>query len=184
MKEDMNSSSIGFLSLYQLSNTAEYMASLLITDHSGVPQEFKSTESVKPSTLERTLYGKALEPYIGVHLCGIPLVKSVKVTPALIIVDKDYLLEVREESAIPIVLVHALGQQINVTSSDVDETSRGVQPLDIRPHPKYPDDKIYAQRLIESSFGRLDLVEPFSRMLRAVEMLREKRGSSTAAGLS
>ena len=70
MKEDTSSSLIGFLSLYQLSNPAEYVASLLVTDHIGMPKEFKSTQPVKPNALQRALYGKTLEPYIGVSLCG------------------------------------------------------------------------------------------------------------------
>ena len=117
-------------------------------------------------------------------LCGIPLARSVQLAPALIVVDKEYLLDVRAESDTPLVFVRSIGQQIHVTSSGTDETSRGVQPIDISPHPRYPNDKSYAQQLIESSFNRLDLVEPFSRMVLAVETLRERRGIPITAGLS
>ena len=182
MNEHTNSHSIGFLSLYELPNPTEYIASVLITDHVGIPLEFKLTQSISPNNIQRALYGAVLEPYVGVQLCGIPLLRSIQVPPALVVVDKEYLLEVRIDSNTPLVFVQPIGQQIHVTSST--EGGRGVQPIDIRPHARYPNDKTYAQQLIQSPFNRLDLIEPFSRMARAVEAFRERRGIQISAGSS
>ena len=184
MNEHTNSHSIGFLSLYELPNPTEYIASVLITDHVGIPLEFKLTQSISPNNIQRALYGAVLEPYVGVQLCGIPLLRSIQVPPALVVVDKEYLLEVRVASDTPLVFVQPIGQQIHISSSTEDTNSRGVQPIDIRPHPRYLNDKSYAQRLIQSSFDRLDLVEPFSRMALAAEAFRERRGIPIAAGSS
>src|SRR3990170_6152507 len=86
---------LGFLALQETSSHDGYLGAILITDLQGVPQEFRCTHPVKPTTIQKPLYGDTLEPYIGVKLCGIPLVESIQNQPALIIVEKEFLLDVR-----------------------------------------------------------------------------------------
>ena len=66
---------IGFLALYETSPRDGYLGAILITDLQGVPQEFRCTHPVKPTALQKPLYGNTLEPYIAVDLCGIPLIQ-------------------------------------------------------------------------------------------------------------
>src|SRR3990172_10201066 len=86
---------LGFLALYETSTQDGYIGAIFITDLQGIPQEFRCTHPVKPTTIQKPLYGDTLEPYIGVKLCGIPLVESIQNQPALIIVEKEFLLDVR-----------------------------------------------------------------------------------------
>jgi hypothetical protein len=65
---------LGFLTLQETLNKDGYIGAILITDTGGVPQEFRCTHPVKPTVIQKPLYGDTLEPYIGVNLCGVPLV--------------------------------------------------------------------------------------------------------------
>ena len=80
---------LGFLELCKTSTEDGYLGAVLVTDIQGVPKEFRCTHPVKPSSIQKPLYGKALEPYIGVNLCGIPLVQSTQLSPSLLLVSKE-----------------------------------------------------------------------------------------------
>ena len=84
--------SLGFLTLSSTQNQDGYLGAILITDVQGVPKEFRCTHPVKPTTIQKPLYGNTLEPYIGVDLCGVPLISSISNKPSLILVNNEYLL--------------------------------------------------------------------------------------------
>ena len=73
----MSKLKIGFYSLYETDTKDSFVGTLLITDSYGIPLEFKCTHSVKATPIQRALYGERLQPYIGIELCGVPLMKSV-----------------------------------------------------------------------------------------------------------
>lgn len=74
--ETENNSLIGFLSLIETEAKDGYLGALLVTDARGIPQEFRCTHPVKPTTVQKSLYGDTLLPHIGINLCGIPLIKA------------------------------------------------------------------------------------------------------------
>lgn len=172
---------IGFLSLYETLFHDGYLGALLLTDLKGIPQEFRCTHPVKPTTIQKPLYGNALEPYIGVNLCGIPLIKSLQNKPLIIAVNKDFLLGVRVESPYPVIFVRRAGEAIEIKPSDASETipkgeridsSTGrFQPIVCVPHPNYIDDQMLVREILEEIFSYFDLLEPFERMAKAIEIL-------------
>ena len=68
---------LGFIILVENEAKDGYLGAILIIDQSGVPQGFRVTFPVKPTLVQKTIYGDSLESYIGVEMCGIPLRKSV-----------------------------------------------------------------------------------------------------------
>jgi len=172
---------IGFLSLFETSNKDGNIGAILITDHQGVPQEFRCTYPVKPTAIQKPLYGNALEPYIGIKLCGIPLIQSIQSKPTLIIVDKEFLLNIREESQYPLIFLRRAGEAIEVESPDstkstskkdrIESSTGRFQPIIIMAHTDFDEDKDTARKILEEIFSHLDPYEPFERMQKAVEML-------------
>ena len=77
---------LGFLALHQTSSKDGYLGAILITDLHGIPQEFRCTHLVKPTIIQKPLYGNTLQPYIAVNLRGIPLIESIQKKPSLIVV--------------------------------------------------------------------------------------------------
>lgn len=168
---------LGFLSLFETPNKDGKIGAILITDHNGVPQEFRCSHPVKPTAIQKPLYGDTLEPYIGIQLCGIPLIKSLQLKPTLIIVNKEFLLEVREDSPYPLIFFRRAGEAIEVEPSDskkrvrIDCPTGRFQPIIIMPHPDFVEDEEKAKEILDSIFSHLDPYEPFERMQKAVEVL-------------
>jgi len=173
---------LGFLGLYETLAQDGYIGSILITDHQGRPQEFRCTYPIKPTTIQKPLYGETLEPHIGVNLCGIPLIQSIQSEPSLIVVNKDFLIDIREESPCPVIFIRRAGEAINIkvsNSSDItlrreriDCSTGRFQPIIIEPHPNYSDNDItYARQTLEKVFTYLDPIEPFERIEKAIEIL-------------
>jgi hypothetical protein len=152
---------LGFLSLNEISTHDGYLGVILITDLQGIPQEFRCTHPVKPTTIQKPLYGNTLEPHIGVNLCGIPLIESLQNKPSLILVHKECLLDVRIAISCPVVFIRRAGEVIEVKTSDSSEAalkreriecSTGrFQPIVFAPHPDFNDDSTVAKEILEKN---------------------------------
>jgi len=172
---------LGFLSLFETSHKDGMIGAILITDQNGVPQEFRCTHPIRATAIQKPLYGNTLEPYIGIQLSGVPLLHSIQLEPSLIIVNKDFLLNVRDESPCPVIFLYRAGEAIEVGSPgpttsplkrDRIESSAGrFQPVVVRAHPNYDEDRDPAIKIIEQIFSHLDPCEPFERMEKAIEVL-------------
>lgn len=177
----MGNNKFGFLSLYETETPDSYIGSLLITDEFGIPVEFKCTHAVKPTAIQKALYGDKLQPYIAIELCGTPLLKSISNQPEIIIVNLPYLLSIRNTIEKPTILIKRAGDTINFESDDTKdkegskermETESGsFQPIVIQSHPDFSDDLNNIREELNSTFNKFDLVEPFERMKKSVEIL-------------
>lgn len=175
---------LGFLSLYETSSHDGYLGAILITDLQGIPQEFRCTHPVKPTTIQKPLYGDTLEPYIGVNLCGIPLIKSIQNKPSIIVVHKDFLLDVRTASPCPVIFIRRAGEAIDIKPSDGSETTLKreridcptgkFQPIVCVSHPDFDEDMAFARETFEKIFNYLDPLEPFERMAKAIEVISKQ----------
>lgn len=176
---------IGFLGLYETLSQDGYIGSILITDHQGRPQEFRCTYQIKPTTIQKPLYGETLEPHIGVNLCGIPLIKSIQSEPSLIVVNKEFLIDIREESPCPVIFIRRAGEAIDIKESNssditlrrerIDCSTGRFQPIIIKLHTNYYDDDINnTRKTLEKVFTHLDPIEPFERIEKAIEILSKQ----------
>jgi len=172
---------LGFLALFETLSKDGYLGTVLVTDFQGIPQEFRCTHPVKPTIIQKPLYGDMLEPYIGVNLCGIPLFKSIQNIPSLIMVDKEFLLDVRKVISCPVIFIRRAGEAIDLKSSNtaetnlirerIDCTTGRFQPLTLTSHPDFSDDITVARDILGKIFSYLDPIEPFERMAKAIEVL-------------
>ena len=171
-------SNIGFLALFETEDKQGFLGAILITDFKGIPQEFRCTHPVKPSAVQRSLYGDTLLPHISINLCGIPLLKVIQSKPALILVKDDVFLGVRTASQCPVAVVRRAGSAIDLRAqSDTNllqktrlesPTVGRFQPIVLETNPA---DGKSAQTILEKVFGDLDPLEPFERMTSAVQLL-------------
>lgn len=180
---DQKTNLLGFVSLYPTMAEDGYMGAVLITDLKGIPQEFWCTHPVKPNTIQKPLYGDTLIPFIGVKLCAQPLLQSVRQKPSLIIVNKDYLLDVRTRDSVPVVYVRRAGDLLEVKTNDegvsrervrLDSTSGKFQPVMLVSNPDYGDDVRIAKGLLDEAFVYLDPLEPFERVATALQVLSKQ----------
>jgi len=174
---------LAFLSLHETKAQDSYLGALLVTNHQGVPQEFRCSQPVKPTAIQKPLYGGVLVPYIGVTLCGVPLIRSLKSKPSLIVLEKDFLLGVRPSITSPAVFVQRAGEAIEISAGTqenstkrrkIDCPSGRFQPIIISPHYDYLDDLDVAYETLDSIFTSLDPLEPFKRIKTAIDVLAKQ----------
>jgi len=175
---------LAFFALYETSSNDGYLGTVLVTDLQGIPQEFRCTHPVKPTAIQKPLYGDALEPYIGVQLCGVPLFKSIQNLPALIVVHKEHLLDIRKSLSCPTIYIRRAGEAIDVSSADksgstlkrerIDCSTGRFQPIIVTSHPDFDEDTTIAKDILEKIFSYLDPIEPFDRMGKAIEVLSKQ----------
>ncbi len=161
---------LGFLTAIDAPPQA-FVGGLLVTNHLGRPLEFQCTSPVKPSRTQELLYGHTLRPFVLAELIGKTLLDKAGVKPNLVLVEQQLLLELREQSDIPLAWV--LGKD---DKSDTDDLSQGRSKL--RTHPEYTADRDEIQEMLSALPDDVDLSEPFQRVSEA---LREAMSGGAAA---
>jgi hypothetical protein len=182
MAEYDSGHNIGFLTLRTTVGSDGYIGAILVTNAMGIPQEFRCTRPVKPTPVQRTLYGYSLIPYIGVELCGKPLVKAIQTRCQVIVVEYDYLTAVQSNADCPMVYVRRAGEAIQVQGEETSTATRlsgrldsnRFQPIVMALEPGADYNFTEAQKLIENIFVNVDLLEPFDRITAALESLAQQ----------
>ncbi len=173
---------LGFLSLNRTESEDGYLGALLVTDANGLPLEFRVTHPVKPTAIQRPLYGDSLEPYIGATLCGKQLFAASERKPQVIIVGSEFMLDVREEVTVPVVLAREAGQAIEIPVEGHDGRPKSrllpvagaFKPLMISAHSLDADIFDEIRNHLEDLSAHLDLLEPFKRIEEALKVLAKQ----------
>jgi hypothetical protein len=158
MSETPDPDLLAFLDVIQIDDKESIRGGVLVTDQETKPYEFRCTGSVKPTSLQRILYGNTLQSYVSVDLIGRPLLKAAREKPVLVLVVKELLLQIRPTVAYPIIL---LQQSKKRTSGN-----NGVL---MRVHPNYSSELKTAHAILDPLIEKRDLLEPFNRLKVAVE---------------
>jgi len=96
---------IAFLAVRTDDETGHFVGAVLVTDAAGVPKEFRCTDAIRPTPIQRTLYGKSLETHVYVDLCGKPLLKALATQPKVVLVKSQLLLDVGQHVPCPVLHV-------------------------------------------------------------------------------
>lgn len=96
---------IGFLGYREFDDGAAYRGAILVTDEWSKPLEFRCTAPVRPTQLQRTLYGKSLLPHVLTELIAAPLISSIREKPQLILIADDAYFDVRHKISAPVIRV-------------------------------------------------------------------------------
>ena len=71
----------------------QFRGASLVVDQRGIPMDFRYTDPIRPSRLERILYGSALDVYLREELILQSLLGAVETSPSLWICNEGDLLE-------------------------------------------------------------------------------------------
>src|SRR5947209_18991330 len=94
-----------FLATKKFDSGKAIRGAFLLTDLNTKPLEFRCTNPIRPTTLQTMLYGDILEQHIMVELIGLPLVKSLKDHPTIILVQEQTFIGIRPKIDIPLILI-------------------------------------------------------------------------------
>jgi hypothetical protein len=171
---------VGFLGLFS-NNNEDYAGAILVTDDQGIPLEFRYTEKVKPTELQKTLYGKTLLTNIGVSLCGVPLIQAIETRPNFVLVNNEILLNVRKNSRFPVIFIKSFSNDNvhSITTDDViawenqQKNQNGQLPLQYTTFPTYEAELAMVKEALTSLSSNFNLFEPFQRIEKALETVAQ-----------
>jgi len=160
---------LGFLDI-AVFDDGSIRGGILVTDMETRPLEFRVTTPVKPTQMQRILYGNTLSKYVYGELIGYPLVKIVKEKLSLLIAKNENLLIMRPKISIPLVVITKEPKQL--------KTSKSGGTMDVfsfKPHPKYASEGEIAKKLIDELSERCDPFEPFERLKIAMDEVHKQK---------
>ena len=173
---------IAYMAFRAFDHNEAYRGAILITDESTKPVEFRCTAPVRPTPLQRMLYGDSLLPHILTELVGLPLLASIRERPKLLLIPDMAFFEIRTKTSLPV--IHLSRAAVPTDASTIQpragtqllESSSGRFPsLLIRTHPHHPADAQAARELLQKLFSAVDVMEPFARVMAGLEYVHDER---------
>ncbi len=167
---------LGFLKIIEIADDV-YMGAILVTDEYSVPVEFRVTVPVKPTTIQKAIYGDAMVPYIGTELCGTQLLDKITHNLDVVLVSPRYMLNLRSKSTAPVLYIYdgteltgsVVMEDEQVSSASDNEHAFGQ--LHVATAYRFDEDYTQVAPLLQKVSNSFDLLEPFNRIDLAVEVL-------------
>lgn len=174
---------IAYLCRGEFEDGKSYRGGILVVDISGKPLEFRCTSPIRPNPVQRTLYGDSLEPYMLVELMGKELLRSVRESIDLVLVNERWFLNVRDQVDTPTAFIRRQGVDLTAARGDtegeagalVDSPSGRFDPVVIEAFRDHLDDRETARLLLQKAAQHMDPVEPFERIMRALQKVHEEK---------
>lgn len=175
---------IAFLDLLPLSEDA-VRGGALVTDHLSEPLEFRCTDPVQPSKLQRTFWGARLKGHLTAKVIGKPLVEALSSRPDLIVVRHSEFVELRGEINQPLVLLSREDESVEAVPIVGDDLCRvstagnESATLLLRAHRQFQADLEPAEATLSLLCQSTDLFEPFIRVTTALKLIHDQQGART-----
>ena len=158
-----------------------FMGGLLVTDGAGLPAEFRYTEPVRATKLQRVLYGDALERFLHGDVVAASLLEKLDSKPDLFLVSEPLLLPTvggngrRAACLLPTraAPLREYGAEQDADGGDLLlQMSDNGSPLRLRVLPETePARRAETVRMILDAGRLMDILEPAARVDAAVRML-------------
>ena len=167
----------GYL-IVQADDDGTYVGGLMVTDTSGLPVDFRFTDPVTPTRLQRALYGGVLDRYLRSEVVLRTLMEALEQPPSLLVVDDPSLLDEpvdicpmafvgpsRSAGLGPVGTLNSQG-----SSTFLLQVSEAGHPLRITLPSESGDEEQVAATLSELG-GRMDVLEPLERVRAALAVI-------------
>jgi hypothetical protein len=154
-----------------------YLGGLMVTDRDGLPLDFRYTDPVTPTRLQRALYGGVLDRYLRGEILLGTLLDALEERPSVLIVDdRDLLADGPDD--IPVAFVEATGlDALGAPGARAGDPESGVlvqtpaarSPLRFQPSHADAADAV-AEALVTLA-ERIDPLEPAERVKNALDVI-------------
>ena len=138
----------------------------LVTDVVSKPYEFRVTSPIKPTQLQKILYGNSLVEYVYGELICFPLLKSLKEAVTLAICRDEHLLVARPNLSFPLIVIKKSEQR-------TDKEGGGM--ITVRTNKNFQGEKAQAEILLNMLSQQFDIFEPFERVKLAVSEANKQK---------
>jgi hypothetical protein len=178
----LSDAQILFLASRKFDSDKAIRGALLLTDTDTKPLEFRCTNPIRPTSLQTVLYGQMLQRHIMVELIGVPLLNSLKQPPSVVLVKEPDFLWLRAKVSVPVLQV-TKESGLDFSSADSDDKrttllsshSGQFEPVVLAAHTDFGDDMSTSVPILTQVFNRFDLLEPFQRVLTALEQVHQQK---------
>ncbi|QTA37846.1 hypothetical protein JYK00_09005 [Thermosipho ferrireducens] len=153
---------IGYLSVKKLDN--RYIGGLLIVNERGIPVEFKYTDPIIPTGLQKIIYGSSLEEYLSSEIIGKGLLSKIENQPEFVLVDDQRLIIDKKT----FLLNEVPGSRVQETENLLKINNRFFRVSGLE-NPASIVEKI--KELTE----KMDVLEPFDRLEKALNFVCESQ---------
>jgi hypothetical protein len=166
---------LGFISIERTNDSEGYIGALMVTDYRGYPQEFRATTAVRPTLVQKALYGSQLDHYVGIQLCARNLIQQVQRKPVVYLVASVELLDLAAEVGPDVLAIWVPGESIARSTAGTDLKSKaGNRPLVYEARIAERADESRIIGFVESCATSFDLIEAFERMKNALHLLGQE----------
>lgn len=178
----MNESHLAYICIEEFEHGQALRGAALVTDAATEPVEFRCTSAIRPTLLQRTLWGKRLDGYIASRLVGKPLLDALSNSVALVVVRKPEFVELRTLIGIPLVQL-LKNQELSMASpvssatdnDDILQSAGGqFEPIVLKVHRQHPDDRKSASDVLAEAFRLHNVLEPFERIKNALDLVHQQ----------
>jgi len=172
----------------------------LVVNSTTEPIEFRCTSAVRPTALQRILWGARLDGHVAANLIGLPLLRKITQEYGLVVVKNPGFLEVRSSIEQPVILMlrdsaiefdppdrrtndeWAQDLAEGRDQADIRAESEAVltnpagkfEPVILQCHLGFPNDTSKARETLAPIFGQRDVFEPFARIASALEAVHQQ----------
>lgn len=167
---------IGYFKIYGESD--EYAGGIMIADERGIPIEFKYTEPVKPTKVQKVLYGDVLDKYLREEVIMSNLVGKVENHPDIYIIDdveNIYLKNIVKEEVVIVKKTQINPLKEVGTYKFVKENEAIVQVIEgqkpLRVIIEEENKEIALDNFMEISKNIEDITEPLERIKEALKLI-------------
>lgn len=162
-----------------LAERDRYLGGIMVADTKGVPIEFKYTDVIKPTKMQKVLYGDTLEKYLKEEVIMGKLVEVIENTPDLYIVDSinDFVLKEFVEDNLVVLRHTKLNSLDKVNDYQFLKANEAIVQLVEKDNPvraifsESKKDEII-EKIINFNVER-DILEPLDRIEEALNLVCE-----------
>lgn len=183
METHENQIKLVFLAVEKFDDSTITRGAFLATDLETKPTEFRCTTPVRPTNLQKVLYGGVLDKHVRVDLIGLPLLRAIKEKNVVVLVRDKMLLEMRPGLDMP---VFALTRDTEIDSTNEDHVEEKgdhsilsseagkFESVVISAHRDFTSERDEWRVKLSEVFKKHDLLEPFSRIGSALNQINKE----------
>jgi hypothetical protein len=152
LPEDVQEKKFAFLDIALFEEGAAIRGGCLVTDIQTHPLEFRVSGAIRPTSLQKILYGKTLHAYICKDLVGLPIIQALDIKPDFIFIRDAEFLKLRPEIDLPVLWIRTAANDQNVLQS----------------YPGYDGEAEIAGDMLGRVLRGNQVMEPFTRIQTAL----------------
>ena len=159
---------IGYISVKNIGG--KFVGGILVVDDSGIPVEFKYTEPVVPTELQKIIYGKVLEKYLSVEIIAKTLLSKLENKPSIILTDSMDLTDSGDNVFFITKTTPSQSDIVKIEDGEYVISSGGLSFRLVGNSP-IPDEELEHLRNFAEN---LNVFEPFQRLAKALDYVCSK----------